>query len=207
MIIHTMKQRTPEWYALRSGMPTGSEFSKLVTGTGLPSDSLPDYAMDLATQKLAGEDYAEGQFGGNKHTERGNELEDFAIAAYEFDYDCTVEKVGFVTDDLLQWGVSPDGFVGAKGMAEVKCLTRKEHGLVLKYYREHKKAKPQYKPQTQGQMMVCERDWVDLIFYHPKLPMLVIRQEPDLKFVHVLKNRLLAVIAERNLMIKLIEGF
>ncbi len=54
MQAHICEQRSAEWYALRVGIPTASDFSKLITSDGTPSKTLPTYAMTLAAEKFAG---------------------------------------------------------------------------------------------------------------------------------------------------------
>ena len=48
MLIHECDQNTPEWLALRLGMPTASSASKLVSGEGKLSTSMTSYAEKLA---------------------------------------------------------------------------------------------------------------------------------------------------------------
>ena len=195
MIVHDVEQRSDEWFALRAGMPTASEFSKLVTSTGEPSKSMKDYAELLAAEKYAGRPLS--SFSGNASTQRGVEMEAEAIMAYELAYH-EVEPVGFVTDDLQRYGCSPDGLVGADGLVEIKCLETKAHVKALLYFAKHQKTLPKYIAQTQGQIFICEREWCDSLFYHPHLPMLVIRQFPDPDFVRGLKIQLAAVIQDRD---------
>lgn len=175
MIIHDVEQGTQEWYALRAGMPTASEFSKLVTSDGSLSKSLEGYAKTLAAEKLAGRPVDAWQ--GNKHTDRGKELEPDAVAYYNFINECEIETVGFVTSDDGTCGCSPDGLVGPDGLAEFKCLKAENHIDAILYFRKHGRCKPAYIQQTQGQILICGREWCDLVFYHPDLPSLIIRQE------------------------------
>lgn len=203
MIVHDIEQRSEEWFALRAGMPTASEFSKLVTSTGDPSKSMKDYAELLAAEKYAGRPLS--SFGGNASTQRGAEMESEAIMAYELAHH-EVEPVGFITDDLQRYGCSPDGLVGTDGLIENKCLETKAHIKVLLYFAKHKKTPPKYIPQTQGQIFICEREWCDLFFYHPNLPTLVIRQFPDLDFIRGLKIQLAAVIRDRDEVFKQIKA-
>ncbi|HHS83674.1 MAG TPA: hypothetical protein ENK38_01955 [Gammaproteobacteria bacterium] len=200
MIIHDIEQGTPEWHKLRAGLPTGSEFSRIITGTGKTSDSLPDYAFDLALELFTGRPLDDA-FSGNQHTKRGHNLEPAARASYEFVYDCEITQVGFVTDDAITCGVSPDGFIGKDGLFEAKCLSDKEHIKLLMYHKKNGKAPAKYLPQCQGQMHVCERDYCDLYFYHPEFRCLRIRQEPDKALVQALKKQILAVCAERNIIL------
>ena len=195
MIVHDTEQRSEDWYSLRAGMPTASNFSLLVTSKGEPSKSMPTYAITLAAEMYAGEPV--DPFAGNNHTERGLELEDAAIATYEFMRGVTVERVGFVTDNDNQEGCSPDGLV-EDGLVEVKCLKAENHIKALLYYQKNGVCPTDYVQQTQGQMMICERKWCDLIFYHPQLPFLVIRQTPNETLFTALRRQLTAVRAERD---------
>lgn len=177
MKIHDVEQRSDEWYALRAGMPTASEFSKIVTSKGEPSKSASDYAITLAAELFAGKPVDAWE--GNAWTERGRELETRAIELYEFTRDLDVEPVGFVTDDDGTMGCSPDRFVGSDGLVEVKCLKAENHVKAIIYNQKNARLQPNYVQQTQGQMMICARAWCDVVFFHPELPMLVIRAEPD----------------------------
>lgn len=196
MNIHTCAQRSEEWYRLRAGIPTASEFSKLVTSTGERSKSLKGYAVTLANEAFVG--MPVDAWEGNVWSERGRDLEDEALRLYEFAHDVAVEDCGFVTTDDGMAGCSPDGLVGNDGMVEIKCLKGERHTEVIMYYQKHGRCQPAYVQQTQGQMLVAERKWCDLIFMHPQLPMLTIRQEPDPKLWDALNKGITDVIAERD---------
>ena len=89
-------------------------------------------------------------------------------------------------------------------MAEIKCQAAKGHIETLMYYDKHGKCPSTYVQQTQGQLWICERKWCDLIFYHPELPLITIRQEVDAEFSKSLNGAVLAVIAERDKTIEII---
>lgn len=197
MIIHDCEQGTPEWNALRLGLPTASMFSKLLTTKGEPSKSANEYAISLAGEVYANKPELDA-WGGNSYTERGKELEDQAIALYEFDRDVTVERVGFVTDDVGDAGCSPDGLVNDDGMVEVKCLKAENHIKAILFHKKNGRCPSTYVLQTQGQLMICERQWSDLIFFHPDLPLLVIRQLPDGNLQSALTGQIQAVRKERD---------
>lgn len=196
MIPHDVPQRSPAWYALRLGKPTASEFSKLVTSEGKPSKQLEGYATTLAVELFAGKPVEAWE--GNLHTERGRELEETALARYAFSEDVEVIPVGFITDDKAIMGCSPDGLIGDFGMVEAKCLKAENHAKAIRYYEKHGRCPPDYVQQTQGQLLIADRRWCDLIFYHPELPLLVIRQEPDLRLYSLIEAGVEDVIAERN---------
>jgi len=196
MIVHEVEQRSDEWYALRAGMPTASEFSKIVTSKGEPSKSANGYAITLANELYAGRPVDAWE--GNDFTERGRELEGEAIANYEFMFDADIETVGFVTDDASSMGCSPDGFVGTDGLIEIKCLKAENHTDAILYFQKHSRCLPKYVQQAQGQMLLTERKWCDLVFYHPILPQLVIRQTPDEAVINGLQEQLPLLRAERD---------
>lgn len=195
MIVHDLEQRSPDWYYLRAGKPTASSFGNLITSKGERSKSLPQYALTLAIEL-----YAKGpvnDFEGSAYMERGRELESEALAWYAFERGVDIEPVGFITDDQERFGCSPDGLVPG-GMVEVKCLKAENHLKALLRHRKDGVAPPDYVQQTQGQMMIAERSWCDLIFYHPALPPVVIRQTPDPGIYACLADALEEVIAERD---------
>jgi len=204
MLIHNCDQNSDEWLALRAGKPTASSFSKLVTSTGAESKSLPEYAVTLAGEVFAGKPL--DAFQGNQWTERGHELEDAARSKYEFLYDQEAEQVGFITDDNLLYGCSPDSLIGERGTLEIKCLKAENHIKAIMYHQKHNKMPTTYVAQTQGQMFVCERDWCDLVFHHPDLPMLVIRSEPNKKIIATLKSQIDAVLVERDEIVETLKA-
>ncbi len=196
MIIHQMQQRTPEWEQIRLGIPTASEFSRLCTSTGEPSKSLAGYAKQLAAEKFAGTSL--GSWGGNVAMERGRFLEEDGIRAYQFARDVALELVGFITDDEITYGCSPDALVGDDGCCEVKCLNAEKHIATMMRHREKGDIPPEFVQQTQGQIMIAERKWCDLIFYHPQLPLLIIRQEPIPAVVSGIMEGIAKVLKERD---------
>jgi len=192
MKTHDMEQGSPEWFAIRAGIPTASEFSKLITSTGAPSKSMEGYAYTKVCEKFAGGPV--DAFQGNMWTEAGKVDEAAAREQYAFVTGWDVTQIGFVTDDDVTCGCSPDSMVNEDGMLELKRLKGSLLVEAHLYYHKHKKLPTSYVPQVQGQMMICERKWADVVFYNPLLPSLSIRVEPDLKVIAGLK----AQIAECN---------
>ena len=196
MILHDVEQRSPEWDALRAGKPTASGFSNLVTSKGEPSKSLEPYALTLAAELYAGKpvDAWEGSW----WMKRGAEIEGEALSFYAFMSDADTNSAGFVTDDAKEIGCSPDALVGGDGMVELKCLKAETHIKTILYYRKEGRCPTDYVQQTQGQMMICERGWCDLVFYHPDLPLLIVRQTPIKAIVDGLRAAIPGVLARRD---------
>lgn len=204
MIIHNCEQGSEIWRNLRIGRPTTSEFGSIITGTGKPSRGITRYAVVLAYEKYTGKPL--DRFSGNKYTDRGKKFEPEACANYEMLNQVDIEHVGFITDDMMKWGTSTDGLVNDDGLAEFKCQIAENHLNTLMYFDEHGTIPKSYVPQLQGEMMIAERKWADICFYHPDLPTLTVRHFPDLAYVRTLKKQLKAVITKRNLILKTIKS-
>lgn len=203
MIVHNdIEQGSEQWFALRAGVPTASEFKKIITSSGDPSKQLGEYAAQLAGELYAGKQL--DRWEGNGYTERGKELEAQARAAYEFVLDRDVTTVGFVTNHGA--GCSPDGLT-EDGLVEIKCLAAKNHVQTLAYFNKHAKCPTDYVPQARGQMLICDRAWVDMFFYHPDLPQLRIRVDRDPSFDAALLDQIGAAIAERDLLVSIIGRY
>ena len=203
MLIHDVEQNSPEWYALRAGVPTASEFGRLVTGTGKESSQLEGYAKTLAVEVITGKT---NSFNGNKWTDRGHELEDEARQAYSFLTGREVTLVGFVTDDDKWYGCSPDSLVGDDRLLEIKCLKPENHLEALMRYKKNGSFDPKYMPQIQGQLLVTERKVVDLFFYHPDMPEVVVSIERDQRFIDLLKKQIETVIKRRDEIVKAVRS-
>jgi len=105
---------------------------------------------------------------------------------YEFDQDVTVQRVGFITDDNRTIGCSPDRLVGDEGLLEIKAPlphTQVEYWI-------SGEVNERFWPQLQGQLYVSQRSWVDIVCWHDVLPKVVMRVEPDERFIQTLDREL-----------------
>lgn len=179
MKIHRVEQGTTAWAALRLGLPTASQFDRIVTPkTGKPSSQIAGYACELLAEQALGVPLDNATSG---FMERGTILEKKAIAFYEMQNDCTVDRVGFITNDAGTVGCSPDGLVGDRGGAEIKVPAAHTH---LSYLLGE--AGEKYKCQVQGCMWIAERDWWDFVSYNPDLPSTIVRFDRDEAFIKLL---------------------
>ncbi len=191
-IYHTMEQRSQAWFEIRLGRPTASEFSNIVTPGGAdgkkakPSESAPKYAHRLLAEMMIGhiledEDY-QSQF-----MLRGQELEDKAIRAYEMVADIETAPGGFVTDERKRYGCSPDRLVGENRLLEMKCPAAHTH---VRYLLDPDSIRAEKRPQAQGQLLVCERDSVDLVSFHPEMPIAIVQVGRDEAYLGLLQAAL-----------------
>lgn len=176
MIVLDVEQGSDEWKRARLGIPTASNFHKIVTPTGKLSTQRFGYMHELLAEWALGPD-SEPAFD-TYWLERGRQLEPEARSYYAMMRDMEPIRVGFIyRDESRTVGCSPDWLCGGDGMAEVKCPAPKTHvGYLLA-------GEAEYIPQVQGQLWVTGRAWSDFVSYCPNLPPLVVRCEPDAKMM------------------------
>lgn len=179
MIRHAVEQGTDAWYALRLGKPTASAFERILTPTGKPSAQQDAYAHMLLAERILGRSMDTVHLGG--WAERGRELEHRAVAMYEFENGAETMPGGFITTDDGRIGASPDRLL-KYGMdlaaVEIKCPAPHTHvGYLLDGFGKD------YRVQAQGQIWVCELDFVDRYSFHPELPPAMLRTYRDDDFI------------------------
>jgi putative phage-type endonuclease len=174
VILWDLKQGTPEWHATRCGIPSASNFAKIMTGTELKKTrSWPAYCRELCGALLGGEP----EFTGNAATRRGQELEPQARDWYQFERGETVTECGFAFfDDRRAFGCSPDGLVGDAGAVEIKCPGISTH---VEYLLNPKKIPAKYISQVRGQLFVLDREWIDFVSYYPGVNPVLVRVHRD----------------------------
>jgi hypothetical protein len=194
MKIHDVQQGSSEWLALRAGIPTASQFDSIITRSGKRSESRERYKLTLLAERLMGHPVAEHI---TFWMQRGTETEAEAVSYYEFQRDLETERCGFITDDEGTYGASPDRFVGPHGLLEIKVPSEWVH---MGYLLGSGKAYDRYIVQCQGQLLVCtDRDWVDIMSYHPELPPAIFRVERDAKYSAILAEAIMEFVAELDL--------
>lgn len=176
MKIHNVVQGSPEWLALRSGIPTASCFDMIITPKGKLSSQAERYLNTLLAERLMGHPTVDVI---TSWMDRGQQLEAEAVAYYEGLRELDTERIGFITNDSGTIGASPDRFVGDKGMLEIKVP--KEHTHVG--YLITRAVDAAYYPQVQGQLWISEREWLDIMSYHPEMPPAVIRVPRDEEYI------------------------
>jgi len=191
MIHIPCEQGSPEWIMARIGIPSASRFDCLLTPkTMKPSGSAATYLHELLAEWALGCSLDDGAWASG-YVERGIDLEDTAVSWYELMQDVTTEPMGFCLDDGRRYGASPDRGVGSDGLLEVKVPAAKVHiGYMLgdSYW--------PYRCQVQGQLLVTGRRWVDLLCYHPTLPPVLTRHEPEPEFQEALRDVLAGFCAQ-----------
>ncbi len=168
---------TPEWKSLRVGKVTASNIDRIITPkTGKLSSQAEMYANQVAAERHLGREIV--HFKGNYYTERGKELEPDAIRLYEMQsgYDC--EHIGFISNDALTHGCSPDAVIGRARGLELKCPEADTHVSYLC----SGTLPDEYKCQVQGSLFITGFSEWDFMSYYPEIRPLIITVKPDLEF-------------------------
>jgi putative phage-type endonuclease len=171
-------QRSSDWFAARLGKLTASRIAdataRIKNGWGASRDNL---MATLVCERLTGKS-ADGFT--NAAMQWGTDHEPEARSAYEFELGVTVTEVGFIDHPTIDMaGASPDGFVGADGLLEIKCPETKGHIETLL----SKKVPEKYIKQMQWQMACTGRQWCDYATYDPRMP-----QELQLWVLRVMRD-------------------
>ena len=121
MRIHNVAQGSLDWYRLRQGIPTSSNFDKIITPTGKPSAQGVKYQYRLIAERLLMESM-DDQLAGVRWMEHGKEEEPNAVAQFQLVNDVELVDVGFITTDDGRLGCSPDRLIqGHHESVEIKC--------------------------------------------------------------------------------------
>jgi len=171
MIEVDVESRSAEWFALREGIPTASEFYKIITPrTGQLSAQADLYIGELIAEMIVKPDDVDSHW-----MERGRRLEQEAIDWYSFHTDTDVQPGGIIFLNDKSAAVSPDSRIGSKGLLEVKCLKPSHHVNYL--LQGHLPS--EFRPQTHGALYISQREWLDFVLYCPGFKHLLVRVVPD----------------------------
>lgn len=197
MIIVNCEQNSPEWGECRLGIPTASNFGKILTATGKVSATRNEYMVELACEAVSGR--SEENFMSYR-MKKGKEMEAESRMVYAMNHEeLEVIQVGFVYKDKRKmYGCSPDALVNPKGAFETK-----DAKFTVQYKRlTEDKMVTTHIPQVQGEIFCCEREWVDFQSYCSGLPVLCIRNYRNEKYISRLEVELEQFCYDLVVMIK-----
>jgi len=188
---YDLAQGTEAWMEARLGIPTASEFDRIITPAKLQLASASTKYMHL---KLA-----EWMMGApleafvSPWMERGAALEAEAVRYYEMERDVETAKVGLVTTEDGMIGASPDRLVRADGLLEQKCPALETH---VGYLLDPASLVAEYRLQVQGQLWVCQREWCDMQSYYPGFPSVIVRVYREQKVQDALSIHIPTFVAD-----------
>lgn len=159
-------QGEPEWHKLRLGVPTASEFHRIIQ----PKKRRLSGGCEAYINQLVGEAMSLYQPEGAEHyTNRairwGQQTEAEARRWYQDQRNTDVRNGGFCLSDDGRFGCSPDGLVNPDGGLELKCPLPATH---VGYLRAGV-CPAEYLPQVHGALIVTGRKWWDFMSYAPRI--------------------------------------
>jgi len=180
-VLTDIDQGSVAWFELHKGIPTASEFFKVMAKVGPrggTSDKLyvmrAKYLRVLAGEIITGE-CREQEWFGNRHTERGKEREDEARSLYALMHDVEPQRVAFVRNGNC--GASPDSFIGDVGGLELKDVVAEKQ---IERLQGGNGVPSEHKWQVIGSLLVCEdREWWDFGSHSRGLPLFEVRTYRD----------------------------
>jgi hypothetical protein len=188
MKFYAVEQGSLEWYRLRLGRPTASNFHKIVTPTGKASGQAQKYLYRLVCERLLNET-ADDEIGFVKWVGQGKEREPDAVRQFELVNDVRLEPGGFVTTNDGRLGASPDRLLRSKRITEAFEFKCPAPWTQLRYLLEGPEA--DYRPQVQGHLLVGDEfEGVHFYAYHPQTPPFHWMTLPDRPFQAVLASAL-----------------
>jgi hypothetical protein len=178
------EQGTDEWFSARSGILTASVMGCLLVN-GKDKSGLGDGAFTLMNQ-LIGERFTgepADKFEGNRHTERGHELEPVARAFVSERLGIEILSCGIILNHGC--GYSPDGLVGEDGLVEIKTKLPKHQITVIL----GGVVPPEHVVQCQTGIWLSERDHLDFASFFPGMPLFHTRIYRDEAMIKKLAER------------------
>lgn len=155
MKIHDMPQRSDDWFQVKLGKFSATDFATVANGKSQTKRNLElKKAAEIITGHYDAKTYR------NFHMDRGVEFEDEARMAFELETGLSVDEVGFVEMDEFT-GVSPDGLIGDHAGIEIKCKDTHTHLSCLL------SGDNAYKWQIQGSLYVTGRNVWYFASYSP----------------------------------------
>ncbi len=175
MIAVNVKTGSPEWVRARLAIPTASNFDRLITPKTMKLSSQAEgYARELIAEQVLGRPMQDFS---TEWTIRGSVLEEKAVEYYELYRGVDTQPSPFFLRNDRRVGATPDRLVGADGLVEIKCPKADVH---IAYLLDGGIG---YRHQTQGQLYVAEREWIDTISFNPEMPTAIVRVGRDEEFI------------------------
>ena len=178
---------------MRLAWPNSSCFDRIITPVkGLQARQSKPYMRRLNAEWIAGEQLEDEEYR-NRWMERGQDLEDAAVLAYETLADLETSPGSYWTIEIGggRAGCSPDRLIGDDGILEIKAplLSTQVTGALDGVEIAHV-------CQLQGLLWVTGRRYLDLFSFHPMLVLPAKRIQRDEEFIEKLEKAVKEFIEE-----------
>lgn len=171
---YSFDQNSIEWEEARRGIPTASNFGKIITAKGERSKQRQDYLYKLAGETVAKR--TDSQYYGDA-MRRGHEIEPKARGFFALKYGVEIDTPAICFRDTRKlYACSPDGLIaGKKEGLEIKSP---ELTAAVKYL-DKGKLPSAYVAQVQGSLMVTGYSVWWFLSYCPGLKPFILPVERD----------------------------
>lgn len=160
-----VEQGSQEWFDLHRGIPTASQFGRVLTYAKRAKGGQAKFIAELIAQTLSTLPMGPSSEYQSAAMRRGHDLEHQARLWYSMDAEVEVRQIGFALSDCGRFGASPDGMVGSEACLEIKCPCE-----VIQVQRLTKGEVPkEYIPQIHGEMIVTGCKEAVFVSYCPAL--------------------------------------
>ena len=187
---------SPDDVSARIGKLTASRMADAMDclKSGKPSKARQDYMRDLVAERLT--DIVVPHYV-TSYMLHGIEQEPHAKALYMQVTGRIIRPSPFLDHPVIDMcGATPDGFVEADGLIEIKCPST---GKFLDWIMAGT-VPDEHKPQMLLQLSVTRKAWVDFVAYDPRMPvgkqMFIRRFMPAQEELVVVENAALQFLAE-----------
>jgi hypothetical protein len=187
MKYYDVVQGERDWFDLRLGRPTASEFKRILTPKTLQEGGpgAKSYIRELIGEVLNPILAMNAPCYMSRPMLHGRNTEPEARRYYSMERDVDVANGGFCTTDDGRLGASPDGVIGLRrlengdsidGAVELKCPMPANH---LRYLETPNEVPAIYKWQCHGHMIVTGAAWVDFLSYCDGFAPVLVRVVPN----------------------------
>lgn len=169
-IFEDIEQGSEEWFALRLGAPTASNFKIMMAqgGDGEASKTRAKLMRVMAGEILTGRP-GEGKIV-TAAMQRGKDMEAEAREHYLATHFVELRRIGFMRRKLPNGryvGASPDGLIGDSKALEIKTMAP---DLMIERLVNGNGMPPEHRPQVHGTMWVGDLESVDLLLFYSGMP-------------------------------------
>lgn len=163
-IFYDIEQGSDEWFEVRKGIPTASNFATVMAEgrDGGPSLTRTKYLYRLAGEIITGLPAEDGYR--SVAMDRGIAMEDEARQSYCRRKNVEPRRIGFGRNfsGLRRCGASPDSLIGFDGGLEIKTA---RPDILIPMLLQPARMPPEHRYQVHGSIYVFERDWWDVTVY------------------------------------------
>lgn len=175
MKIIDCEQLSPEWRSVKLGLPSASQFHRIMTPkTRKFSEASISYIYELLSEWATAE---EANDECSEFMKRGKLQEHPARLAFQYEHDCEVDLIGFITDDNGRYGCSPDGCISGKEGLEIKVMS------AVKHVKRLLADDDDYRCQVQGGLWITGWECWHRYTWHPTMPPDDRKVLPDPEFI------------------------